>query len=133
MASHVTILNLRVSYLIANGAYTYRQGVRWRYICSTDITAALCATASSCGTFLAIFLSNISTRGMRAGGTVALLLAGVGGKRIKILVRWRSDIMMRYLHTSACPILHGFVARMVRHGDYALILGSDDIALSADD
>lgn len=119
----VTIIDRCVTYLLANGAHggtplcAYRQGTLWRYICSTDITAALRATAKFCGHSLGILPSKISTRKKRADGAMALLLAGIGGKCINILGRWRSDVMMRYLHMSAPPVLSGFAARMVHHKD----------------
>lgn len=61
---------------------------------------------------------------------MALLLTTIGRERIKILGWWWSDVMMRYLHTSACPVLQGFAACMVHHREYALIPGSEDIAPS---
>lgn len=101
VANPCAILDRRVTYLRANGANSntplcaYRQGSRWRYVCSADITTALRAIATICGVSFGISPSDISTRGMRAGGAMALLLAGVRGERIKILGRWRSDVMMR--------------------------------------
>lgn len=56
---------------------------------------------------------------------MALLLAGVGGERIKILGRWKSDAVMRYLHTTARPLLRGFAMCMVEHGDYTLLPGEE--------
>ena len=58
---------------------------------------------------------------MRAGGTMALLMAHVDTYTIRLVGRWRSDAMLRYVHTTAQTFTEGLAARMVQHGDYALI------------
>ena len=58
---------------------------------------------------------------MRAGGTMALLMACVDTDTIHLVGRWRSDVMLRYLHTTAQKITEGLASRMVQHRDYALI------------
>ena len=58
---------------------------------------------------------------MRACGAMALLMARVDTDTIRIMGRWRSDIMMRYLHTTAQTFTDGLAALMVQHGDYELI------------
>jgi hypothetical protein len=58
---------------------------------------------------------------MRAGGAMVLLLSNVDTDKIKLLGRWRSDAMMRYLHTTARPLVQGFAANMVSNGDYVQI------------
>lgn len=89
---------------------------------SEEITRALRAAARAIGHWHGVSLNDISTYSMRLGGAMALLLAGVGGERIKILGRWKSNAIMRYLDTTARPLLHGFVMHMVKHGDYNLLL-----------
>lgn len=64
---------------------------------------------------------------------MALLLTGVGGERIKILGRWKSDAIMRYLHTTARPLLRSFAMRMVKHGDYNLLPGEEDHLIPDED
>lgn len=76
---------------------------------------------------------DVSTRLMHAGGAMALLLAGVGVERIKLLGRWCSDIVMRYLHTTARPLLRGFTTRMVTHGEYVLLPGQPPFSDPVDD
>ena len=63
---------------------------------------------------------NFSARSMRAGGAMAFLMARVDTDKIRLVGRWRSDKMLRYLHTTAQTFTEGLVARMVQHGDYAL-------------
>jgi len=62
---------------------------------------------------------------MRGGGAMALLLSNVYTDRIKLLGRWRSDAMMRYLHTTARPLMQHFATSMVANGEYAQIPGPD--------
>ena len=58
---------------------------------------------------------------MRAGGAMALLMAQVDTDMIRLVGRWRSDIILRLLHTTAHMFAEGIAERMVQHGDYALI------------
>ena len=58
---------------------------------------------------------------MQAGGTMALLMACVDTDTIRLVGRWRSDVMLRYLRTTAKTFTEGLTSRMVQHGDYALI------------
>ena len=42
----------------------------------------------------------------------ALLLIGVDSNLIRLLGRWQSDAMLRYLHVQAAPIRHSLASRM---------------------
>ena len=94
---------------------------KWKWIKSATITAAMRASADKIGESLGFSRGDISARSMRAGGAMALLLSNVDTDKIKLLGRWRSDAMMRYLHTTARPLVQGFAANMVSNGDYAQI------------
>ena len=50
---------------------------------------------------------------------MALLVANVDPDIIKILGRWRSDEMFRYLHLTAEPIMRHFAAKML-NADFTL-------------
>ena len=52
---------------------------------------------------------------------MVLLLARVDTDIIRLVGRWRSDTMHRYLHTTAKSIAQGLSVRMVQYGTYALI------------
>jgi len=41
--------------------------------------------------------------------------------RIRLLGRWRSDEMLRYLHVQAYPVVASLAPAMLRHGNYTLI------------
>ena len=52
---------------------------------------------------------------------MALLMAPVDLDTIRLVGRWRSNAMLRYLHTTAKKFTERLASRMVQHGDYALI------------
>ena len=58
---------------------------------------------------------------MRSDGAMDLLMAHVDTDMIRLVGRWRSDVMLRYLHTTEKTFTEGLASRMVQHGDYALI------------
>ena len=64
--------------------------------------------------------SDISARSTRAGGAMAMLCGGIDSDRIRIISRWRSDEMYRYLHVQDQPVMAGVAAIMLRGGDYHL-------------
>jgi hypothetical protein len=64
---------------------------------------------------------DISARALRAGGAMALLCAQVDSDVIKLIGRWKSDQMLRYLHLQAYPQMHTFASLMVRNGDFRLL------------
>ena len=63
---------------------------------------------------------DISARSTRPGGAMALLCAGVGAERIRLVGRWRSDELYRYLHVQAPQIMTGLSAAMLRGGNFRL-------------
>ena len=63
---------------------------------------------------------DISARFTRPGGAVALLCAGVGADRIRLLGRWRSDELYRYLHVQAQQVMTGLSAAMLHGGTFQL-------------
>jgi hypothetical protein len=64
---------------------------------------------------------DISVRSLRSSGATALLCADVDTDKIRLLGRWRSDEMLRYLHVQALPIVTPFASLMVRHGYFSFI------------
>jgi hypothetical protein len=93
-----------------------------RYILPSDITRQLRNT-------LAIYpqaaytAKDISARSTRAGGAMALLCAGIDRDRIRLVGRWRSDELYRYLHVQAQPVMTGLSAAMLRGGSFRLAPG----------
>lgn len=52
---------------------------------------------------------------------MALLCAGVYSNRLRLIGRWRSDEMFRYLHVQAQPVMNGLAAAMLRGGNFRLL------------
>jgi hypothetical protein len=52
---------------------------------------------------------------------MALLCAQVDTDVIRLLGRWRSDEMLRYLHIQAEPVMRDFARRMLVGGSFTLL------------
>jgi hypothetical protein len=59
--------------------------------------------------------SDISARSLRA---MAMFAGGIDMNIIRLMGRWNSDAMMRYLHGQAQPIVGKFAARMFNNGAF---------------
>ena len=57
---------------------------------------------------------------------MALLCAGVNSDILRMVGRWKSDEMFRYLHVQAHPIMNGIAAAMITGGDLRLTPSSTD-------
>jgi hypothetical protein len=80
---------------------------------SASITAALKLAAGNCYAHTGIHPDNITARSLRAGGATALLCAGIAKDIVKLIGRWRSDAVDRYLRTGTITITEGYATRMV--------------------
>ena len=90
-----------------------------RFVSSCDITRRL-RTALTLHPDPAIQPHEISARSTRPGGAMALLCAGVGADRIRMVGRWRSDELYRYLHVQAQQVMTGLAASMLQGGHFDL-------------
>jgi hypothetical protein len=90
-------------------------------ISATALTSLLRLSAAVLFPTLGFLPTDISARALRAGGAMALLCAQVDSDVIKLLGRWRSDEMLRYLHLQAYPKMHTFAQLMVANGDFRLL------------
>lgn len=61
---------------------------------------------------------HLKPRSLRASGAMALLAAGIDSNVLRLMGRWQSDAMLRYLHTQVLPITHSLSQRMLLHGDF---------------
>ena len=77
------------------------------------------------GPALGFLPTDISARSLRASGAMALLCAQVDSDVIRLLGRWRSDEMLRYLHIQAEPVMRDFASRMLTHGNFVLTPNQD--------
>lgn len=91
----------------------------FRYVLASDLTTRI-RTAIALHPDPAYTIHDVSVRSTRAGGAMALLCAGVDSDRIRLVGRWRSDEMYRYLHVQAQPVMNGLAAAMLRGGSFRL-------------
>jgi hypothetical protein len=91
----------------------------FRYISPTDLTSRI-RSVLHLHPDPAYTLADVSVRSTRSGGAMALLCAGVDSDRLRLIGRWRSDEMFRYLHVQAQPIMNGLAAAMLRGGNFRL-------------
>lgn len=85
------------------------------------LTATLRDCVQYLGPDLGFLPSEVSARSLRAAGATALLLARVDTDVIRLIGRWRSDEMLRYLHVQAYPLMRNYSRLMLDAGDYTLI------------
>jgi hypothetical protein len=85
---------------------------------SKDITEALRLAAVATTHQTGLLAADISARSLRAGGAMALLNGKIDHNTIRMLGRWHSDAMMRYLHLQSRPIMCAFASTMFNHGTY---------------
>lgn len=90
-------------------------------VTSEKLTAALRHSATLLYPQLGFPAADISARALRAGGAMALLCAKVDSDIIKLIGRWKSDQMLRYLHLQAYPQMQSFSRLMATHGDFRLL------------
>jgi hypothetical protein len=100
--------------------YLYHDGT-WRYIDTTALTSQLRLTVTTLGMHYGLQPDDISVRSLRASGAMALLCARVDTDTIRLLGRWRSDEMLRYLHVQSYPIVAPLASRMLHQGHFSLI------------
>jgi hypothetical protein len=90
-------------------------------ITTTDLTRQLRLACTALGATVGITPQDISVRSLRSSGAMALLCGNVDTDKIRLLGRWRSDEMLRYLHVQALPIAAPLASLMVRHGFFSFI------------
>jgi hypothetical protein len=91
-----------------------------RFVTATDVTTTLRFSVTALGPNLGFTAKEVSARSLRSAGAMALLCAGVDTDRIKLLGRWLSEEMFKYLTVQAEPIMHNFARLMVTGANYAL-------------
>ena len=92
-----------------------------RTLTTNELTQQLRFTCNILGHTVGINSADISIRSLRSSGAMALLCADVDSDKIRLLGRWRSDEMLRYLHVQALPIVAPLASLMVQHGYFSFI------------
>jgi len=72
------------------------------------ITNCIRTAVSDLGPTLSFMPCDVSARCLRAAGATALLLAQVDTDIIRLIGRWKSDEMLRYLHIQAYPLMRNY-------------------------
>jgi hypothetical protein len=93
----------------------------WQSITTTHITTELQAVINVLGHTIGLLPTNISVCSLCASGAMALLCANIDMDRIRLLGRWRSDEMLRYLHVQAHQVVVHIANAMLTNGDFHLI------------
>ncbi len=101
--------------------YSYHNGAQWHHITTATLTQHLRWATSALAATTGISPEDISIRSLRSSGAMALLCANVDPDKIRLLGRWRSDEMLRYLHVQAIPLVTPMASLMVRHGHFHFI------------
>ena len=101
-------------------ARVYLAGTSTRSITPSLITNTLQQAVTMLGADLGFLPSDVSARSLRAAGANALLLARVDTNIIRLIGRWRSDEMLRYLHCQAAPLMSDYARKMLAGGQYTL-------------
>jgi hypothetical protein len=101
--------------------YTYYSLYSPQQITTMLLIAKLRFTTYIIGQAMGIHPTDISIRSLRSSGAKALLCADVNPDKIRLLGRWRSDEMLRYLHVQALPIVAPLASLIVQHGFFTLI------------
>jgi hypothetical protein len=94
---------------------------RWQRILPRDLTAVLRLSVTVLGPTYGLTPHDVSARSLRSSGAMALLCANVDSDRIKMVGRWKTDEMFRYLHTQAEPVMRQFSTRMITGGHFTLL------------
>jgi hypothetical protein len=102
-------------------SYWTAENHTWTRITPADITTTLRVATLLLGPALGFLPSDISARSLRASGAMALLCANIDTDRIRLIGRWRSDEMLRYLHVQAAPLMRHLSSQMITGGHYALL------------
>ncbi len=94
---------------------------KWNRIDTSILTTHLRIAVTSLGATYGVSPADISVRSLHSSGAMALLCANVDTDKIRLLGRWCSDEMMRYLHVQAFPIVAPFASQMVQFGHFTLL------------
>ncbi len=101
---------------------TYFTATSSKLITPRNITTILRDAVTFLGPSLGFLPSDVTARCLRAAGANALLCSNVDTDIIRLLGRWKSDEMLRYLHLQAAPLMSDFSRRMLAGGNFTLIL-----------
>jgi hypothetical protein len=128
----VSVIN-RVRYLRLQGAPSeaplcavrHATTAAWCTVSSRLVTETIRTSATILGPQLGFNPEDVSARSCRAGGAMALLCGRVDTSIIQLVGRWRSDVMLRYLHLQAGALMSKLSTTMLQAGAFHLTPGQD--------
>ncbi len=128
----VSVVN-RVRYLRLQGAppdaplcaVRSQTSAAWCTVSSKLVTESIRTSATILGPQLGFNADDVSARSCRAGGAMALLCGRVDTSIIQLVGRWRSDVMLRYLHLQAGALMSNLSSTMLAAGTFHLVPGQD--------
>jgi hypothetical protein len=122
-----TAIARRVAHLRANRApphtplaHYFHNNQQWK-VTARHITLHLKYIATFFGEQFGFTELDVSSHSLRAGGATALFCAGVPIEQVRLLGRWQSDTVFRYIHAQALPTLDAVAQRMLTNGGISLI------------
>mmetsp|Transcript_39571 Transcript_39571/g.114535 ORF Transcript_39571/g.114535 Transcript_39571/m.114535 type:complete len:260 (-) Transcript_39571:418-1197(-) len=102
-------------------SYCQAPSTHFTRITPSDLTQVLRLATTLLGPTHGFLPHHVSARSLRASGAMALLCADVDTDRIRLIGRWRSDEMLRYLHVQAEPVMRNLSPRMLLGGHFSLL------------
>jgi hypothetical protein len=96
----------------------------WVPVTSQALTAVL-RTSAAALPHLHLRPADITGRSLRAGGAMAMLCGQVDSDVIRLIGRWRSDAMFRYLHAHVLPLISHLAPTMLQHGTFSIMPNAD--------
>jgi hypothetical protein len=101
--------------------YLCAVGPTFQPVRPTQITTLLRSAVLSTPTPSGITPTDINAKSLRATGAMALLNRNVPIDNLRLLGRWKSDAVLRYLHVQAHDIMKDYSSLMLDGGSYSLI------------
>ena len=86
---------------------SYKKVTKWQHIQGYNIRSAIRAVVRAAGPSIGFTKADISALSLYAGGGMDLLMARVDPDTIRLVRRWRRNIMLHYLHTMAKSFTKG--------------------------
>eukprot|EP00978_Attheya_sp_CCMP212_P020134 scaffold57235_cov58-Attheya_sp.AAC.8 len=105
----------------------YYAGGTWYTVTNNQVTQAICLATIIVGPQVGFLPSDVSAHSLCLSGAMAMLCAGIDSLIIKMLGRWRSDEMLRYLHVQVTPVSVSIANRMRQNGDFTLLLPNQQV------
>ena len=117
--AHFTHKNIPFDGTVPLASYYFNN--RRLRIKSVTVTEHIREAARACFADTGINAEDLTARSLRAGGAMALLCGRCSADQIKLIGRWHSDAMMRYLHQEAQPVLQQLAKKMFNNGSYTFL------------